>query len=202
MLFTRALQAEHKVQSKSMWALLAHMCEVRWRQMGWWELLVKALSTLVGFATEPPFLGQHWVWEKSSVPTKDWDRLAWVCPGVSSGGVGQQLPAGGVRRTECKSMSRSRFEGGRYYHYYTYYSLASGQTTARKPSPAHQQKTGLKIYWTWPFALLEQPWRPHVQGKRNPSKDVGTERGDQRADRLKLQSQTTSQSDHTEQSLV
>ena len=29
---------------------------------------------------------------------------------------------------------------------------------------------------------------PHVQGKRNPSKMVGTERGDQRADRLKLQS--------------
>ena len=35
--------------------------------------------------------------------------------------------------------------------------------------------------------------RPHVQGKRNPSKTVGTERGDRRADRLKLQSQTTSQ---------
>ena len=38
---------------------------------------------------------------------------------------------------------------------------------------------------------------PYVQGKRNPSKMVGAERGDQRADRLKLQSQTTSQSDHT-----
>ena len=32
---------------------------------------------------------------------------------------------------------------------------------------------------------------PHVQGKRNPSKTVDTERGGQRADRLKLQSQTT-----------
>ena len=39
---------------------------------------------------------------------------------------------------------------------------------------------------------------PHVQGKRNPSKMVGTERGHQRADRLKPQSQTTSQSDHTD----
>ena len=28
---------------------------------------------------------------------------------------------------------------------------------------------------------------PHVQGKRNPSKMVGTERGHQRADRLKPQ---------------
>ena len=42
---------------------------------------------------------------------------------------------------------------------------------------------------------------PHVQGKRNPSKTVGAERGHQRADRLKPQSQTTSQSDYTDQSL-
>ena len=37
---------------------------------------------------------------------------------------------------------------------------------------------------------------PHLQGKRNPSKRVDAERGHQRADRLKPQSQTTSQSDH------
>ena len=42
---------------------------------------------------------------------------------------------------------------------------------------------------------------PHVQGKRNPSKTLGTERGDQRADRLKPQSQTTSQSDHMDRVL-
>ena len=41
---------------------------------------------------------------------------------------------------------------------------------------------------------------PHVQGKRNPSKMVGAERGHQRADKLKPQSQTTSQSDHTNHS--
>ena len=43
---------------------------------------------------------------------------------------------------------------------------------------------------------------PQVQGKRNPSKMVGTERGHQRADRLKPQSQKTSQSDHMDYSLV
>ena len=43
---------------------------------------------------------------------------------------------------------------------------------------------------------------PHVQGKRNPSRTVGAERGHQRADRLKPQSQTTSQSDHMDHSLV
>ena len=42
---------------------------------------------------------------------------------------------------------------------------------------------------------------PHIQGKRNPSKMIGIERGDQGADRLKLQSWTTSQSDHTDHSL-
>ena len=41
----------------------------------------------------------------------------------------------------------------------------------------------------------------HVQVKRNPSKTVGTERGHQRADGLKPQSQTTSQSDHMDHSL-
>ena len=43
---------------------------------------------------------------------------------------------------------------------------------------------------------------PHIQGKRNPSKTVGIERGHQREDRLKQQSQTTSQSDHRDHSLV
>ena len=43
---------------------------------------------------------------------------------------------------------------------------------------------------------------PHVQGKRNPSKMVGPERGHQRSDTLKPQSQATSQSDHTDHSLV
>ena len=43
---------------------------------------------------------------------------------------------------------------------------------------------------------------PHVQGMRNLSKMVSTEKRDQRADRLKLQSQTTSQSVHTDHNLV
>ena len=42
------------------------------------------------------------------------------------------------------------------------------------------------------FAGAAMKRDPHVQGKRKPSKMVGTERRDQRADRLKLQSQTTS----------
>ena len=59
-----------------------------------------------------------------------------------------------------------------------------------------------KSYLTSKVRSSDQEEIPHVQGKRNPSKTVGTERGDQRADRLKLQSQTTSQSDHMDHSLV
>ena len=44
--------------------------------------------------------------------------------------------------------------------------------------------------------------RPLIQGKRNPGKTVGTERVDPGTDRLKLWSQTTSQSDHVDHSLV
>jgi len=43
---------------------------------------------------------------------------------------------------------------------------------------------------------------PHAQGKRNSSKMVGMKRGHQRANRLKPQSQTRSQSDHMDHSLV
>ena len=43
---------------------------------------------------------------------------------------------------------------------------------------------------------------PLVQGKRNPSKMVGVARRHQRADTLKPQSHKTSQSDHTDHSLV
>ena len=43
---------------------------------------------------------------------------------------------------------------------------------------------------------------PYVQRQRNPTMMVGAERGHQRADRLKPQSQTTSQSDHMDHSLV
>ena len=42
----------------------------------------------------------------------------------------------------------------------------------------------------------------YIYIKINPGKTVGAERGHQRADRLKPQSQTTGQSDHTAHSLV
>ena len=41
--------------------------------------------------------------------------------------------------------------------HYPYHSLAWGQTTGREHSPTHQQKIGLKIYWTWPRPSEQDP---------------------------------------------
>ena len=41
-----------------------------------------------------------------------------------------------------------------------YHSWASGQTTGREHSPAHQQKSGLKIYWAWPHTSEQDPDSP------------------------------------------
>ena len=67
---------------------------------------------------------------------------------------------------------------------------------AERSHPASEVGAAATLSWS------SREERPHVQGKRNPSKTVGTKRGDQRADRPKLQSQTTSQSDHTDHSVV
>ena len=52
------------------------------------------------------------------------------------------------------------------------------------------------------FARAAMKRYPHVQSKRNPSKMVGVARGHQTADTLKPYSQKTSQSNHTDHSLV
>jgi len=51
-----------------------------------------------------------------------------------------------VRGSEFSSACMRPFERGLYYLHYLHNSLASGQTTGKKHSPAHQQKIGLKIY--------------------------------------------------------
>ena len=49
--------------------------------------------------------------ERSSDPTRDWARLACEYPGISDGGVGQQVAYSEVRGTEYNSAGISPFEG-------------------------------------------------------------------------------------------
>ena len=69
------------------------------------------------------------------------------------------------------------------------------------PCP-NSEKVAVRRYPMYKDRRSGQEEIPHIQGKRNPSKMVGTERGHQRAYRLKPQSQRTSQSDNTGDSLV
>ena len=60
------------------------------------------------------------------------------------GRVGGGLLQG--RGTECSGAGTGPFEGGHQHAHYLHHRLASGQTTGREHSPAHQQKIGFKIY--------------------------------------------------------
>ena len=59
--------------------------------------------------------------------------------------------------TEGSIACMGPFEGGHQYLHYLHHSLASGQITGRKYSPTHQQKIGLKIYWTWSHLSEQDP---------------------------------------------
>ena len=76
-----------------------------------------------------------------------------------------------------------------------YSTSKSGPETMRR-YPKSKVGSSAVLCWSSCEEIL------HVQGKRNPSKTVGAEGGHQRADRLKPQSQKTSQSDHMDHSLV
>ena len=60
-----------------------------------------------------------------------------------------------------------------------------GGKRPRGATPCPRQGAAAALCW------ISREEIPNVQGKRNPSKMVGTERGHQRADRLKPQSQKT-----------
>ena len=92
--------------------------------------------------------------------------------------------------------------------------VASGSWAAQEQRAEERRYPTFKVRSTGrediPHVKGKQQWLcwssheeiPYVQGMRNPSKMVGAERGHQRADRLKLQSQTTSQSNRMDHSLV
>ena len=58
----------------------------------------------------------------------------------------------------------------------------------RRATPRPRSRAMAALCWRGQEEIAD------IQGKKNPSKMVGTERGHQRADRLKPQAQTTSQS--------
>ena len=90
-----------------------------------------------------------------------------------------------VGSIECSSACTGPFEGGHHYLHYLHHSLAAGQITGREHSPAHQQKIGLKIYWTQPHPSEQDPVSPsvslsHQEASSYPSEDRQNENHNQR----------------------
>ena len=74
--------------------------------------------------------------------------------------VGSYCSVGG---TVCSSTCVGPFEGGCRYLHYLHHSLASGQTTEREHSPAHQQKIGLKRLLSMALLIRTRPSFPYSQ---------------------------------------
>ena len=97
--------------------------------------------------------------------------------------------------------------------YWSHWPRSSGcmtvQEQPRRATPGRRSGAAVKRSFPRPRkgAVAALCWSsceeiPHVQRKINPSKMVGAKRGHQREDTLKPQSQTTSQSDHTDHSCL
>ena len=86
-----------------------------------------------------------------------------ICPWVSKclrrrcGSTVARCRVGG---TECISAYMGPFEGGHHYLHYLHHSLASGQTTGRENSPAHQQKIGIKNLLSMALPIRTRPSFP------------------------------------------
>ena len=88
------------------------------------------------------------------------------------------------------------------YLHYLHCSLVCGQTTGREQSPAHQQKLGLKIYWSCPLPSEEDPVSPKVS-LSHPEASISLLSLSIRGwTEWKSQSQKTNQSDHMDHCLV
>ena len=93
-------------------------------------------------------------------------------------------------------------KGGHCYLHDLHHSLASGQTAEREHSPAHQQKTGLKIYWAWPYPWEQDPVSPSVSLSHQEASISLFSLSIRGQTEWKPQSQKANQTDHMDHSLV
>ena len=116
---------------------------------------------------------------------------AWVSSGL--------LQGWGHRVWQC--MQGTFWRSSHYIHC-LHHNLASGQTTGRDHSPAHQEKIGLKIYWAWPRPSEQDPVSLSVSLSHQEASINLISFSIRGQTEWKPQSQKTNQSDHMDHSLV
>ena len=95
--------------------------------------------------------------EKGAVTPQE---ITQTCPWVSKSlwqRYGTAVACFRVGGNDCSSAWMQPCEGGLHYLHYLHHGLTSGQKTVREHRPAHQQKSGLKIYWAWPHRSEQDP---------------------------------------------
>ena len=94
------------------------------------------------------------------------------------------------------------FWGSSPFSHYLHHSLASGPTTGREHSTAHQQKIRLKIYWAWSHPSEQGPVFPTVNLSHQEASISLLHLSIRGQTEWKPQSQETNQTDHMDHSLV
>ena len=84
-------------------------------------------------------------------------QISCECPKSLQKRRGSAVACGRVRGTEWGSSCSGSFQGGHHHLHYLHHSLAPDQETGCVPSPAHQQKIGLKIYRAWLHPSEQDP---------------------------------------------
>ena len=126
----------------------------------------------------PCIQGQEW--RREELPhVQGQEQLRGDTPNPGSGVSVRRYPMSRVRSGSCEEIPH----------------VQGQEQQARGDTPHPRSGAAAALCWSSCEEI------PHIQDKRNPSKMIGTERGGQGADRLKPQSWTTSQSDHTDHSL-
>ena len=110
--------------------------------------------------------------ERSSDHTRDWLRLAYDCPGVSGGGMGQRWPAAGSGTLSVAVCARDL-------------SLVSGQTTEKGTQLCPSTENWIKDLRSMALPIRTRPSLPHSQSLPSGSFHKPLILIHQRADRRK-----------------
>ena len=163
--------------------------------------ITNSRSSLRLTSIESVMPSSHLILWRSSDPTKDWPRLAWECPRVSSGGMGWCWPASVLGALNLAVHAWDLLKEVAIV--FISCTIVWSQVNNREgTSSTHQQKIGLKIYWGCPHWSEEDPVSPSVSLSHHEASISLSSFYIRGQTEWKPQSQKTNQTDHMDHSLA